>query len=281
MAFAVCAARVQNRAMPELIDIGLNLTHESFDHDRAEVLASAAAAGIGRVIVTGTSVTASVHALDLCSIWPGRLFATAGVHPHHAAEFDEHSAAALLGLLGQSPVVAVGECGLDYFRNFSPVGAQLDAFEAQLELARSTRLPVFLHQRDAHDDMLRLLQKHRPGLVGGVAHCFTGGGEELAAYLDLDLYIGITGWICDERRGQALREAVASVPLERLLLETDAPYLLPRDLRPKPQTRRNEPKYLPHVAGRVAELTGVSIDELTAATTANAERLFGLRNTAD
>jgi TatD DNase family protein len=262
--------------MANLIDIGLNLTHDSFDGDRDAVIADAIAAGVARMIVTGTSVTGSVQAAELALAHPGTLFATAGIHPHHASGFDEHSVDALRGLLTNTAAVAVGECGLDYFRNFSPQADQLRAFEAQLELAAAASAPVFLHQRDAHEDMLRLLTQHRGSLAGGVAHCFTGDREQVAAYLDLDLYIGITGWVCDERRGDALRQAVPLVPLDRLLLETDAPYLLPRDLDPAPKERRNEPKYLPHIAASVAEIMGLPVAVVAAASTNNAERLFSL-----
>lgn len=262
--------------MVDLIDIGLNLTHDSYDNDRDTVIADAVAAGVSRMIVTGTSVTASVQAAELALARPGVLFATAGIHPHHAADFDRHSIDALNRLIGSKAAVAVGECGLDYFRNFSPQPDQLRAFEAQLELAAATARPVFLHQRDAHADMLRLLTRHRGSLTGGVAHCFTGDAEQLAAYLDLDLYIGITGWVCDERRGGALRDAIPHLPLDRLLLETDAPYLLPRDLDPLPKDRRNEPKYLPHVAASVAQLLKVPPAVVAAAATNNTERLFSL-----
>lgn len=262
--------------MLELVDIGLNLTHDSFDRDRDAVIAAALEAGVRRMIVTGTSITASAKATELSLSRPGVLFATAGIHPHHATELDSHGIGALAGLLEHEDVVAVGECGLDYYRNYSPKEDQLAAFEAQLELAAAVQKPVFLHQRDAHEDLLRLLARHRAGLAGGVAHCFTGNAEQLRAYLDLDLHIGITGWVADERRGEPLRRALASLPLERLLLETDAPYLLPRDLPTKPRNRRNEPCYLPHVLARVAELTGHSTATLAAASVANAERLFGL-----
>lgn len=275
-AIAACRGRRHNAGMPALIDIGLNLTHDSFDGDRSTVIDDAVAAGVSRMIVTGTSVTASVSAAELSLAQPAVLYATAGVHPHHASELDEHGTDALLRLLEHDAVVAVGECGLDYFRNFSPPSDQLSAFEAQLELAAAVRKPVFLHQRDAHEAMLRLLRRYRDRLTGGVAHCFTGDGEQLAAYLDLDLYVGVTGWICDERRGGLLRQAVPLLPPDRLLLETDAPYLLPRDLSPPPKGRRNEPKFLPHIAGRVASLMGLSFDEIANATTANAERLFSL-----
>lgn len=262
--------------MFDLIDIGANLTHDSFDADREAVLARAAAAGVARIIVTGTTVTSSVQAAALCEAHPERLFATAGVHPHHAAEFDAHTANALKSLLENPKVVAVGECGLDYFRDYSPRDAQRAAFAAQLELAAEVRKPVFLHQRDSHDDFVAILEPARADLVGGVAHCFTGGPRELEAYLDLGLYIGVTGWVCDERRGAELRSAVPLIPLDRLLIETDAPYLLPRDLAVKPQSRRNEPHYLTHVLERVAELLGQPAADVARATTANAERLFGL-----
>jgi TatD DNase family protein len=262
--------------MLDLIDIGANLTHDSFDADRDAVLSRAAAAGVSRIIVTGTSVTSSVQAAALCEARPRTLFATAGVHPHHAAEFDAHTTAALRTLLGGPAFVAVGECGLDFFRDYSPRAAQRQAFAAQLELAADVRKPVFLHQRDAHDEFVALLRPVRERLVGGVAHCFTGGPTELAAYLDLDLYVGITGWVCDERRGGELRAAVPLIPLDRLLLETDAPYLLPRDLAPKPSSRRNEPHLLTHVLERVAALRNETVDAVAAAATTNAERLFGL-----
>lgn len=262
--------------MPPLIDIGLNLTHDSFDPDREHVIAAALEAGVERMIVTGTSVTASVRAAELCLAHSGILYATAGVHPHHASEFDGHSVTALQELSQNASTVAVGECGLDYFRNFSPRADQLRAFEAQLDLARAVDLPVFLHQRDAHEDMVRILRQHRAGLRGGVAHCFTGDATQLEAYLDLDLYIGITGWVCDERRGDALRDAMRILPLNRLLIETDAPYLLPRDLETQPKARRNEPSFLPHIACRLAALLDVPFEDIAAATTANAEKLFSI-----
>jgi TatD DNase family protein len=199
---------------------------------------------------------------------------TAGVHPHHAADLDAAQLQAIAELAQRPEVVAVGECGLDYFRNFSPREAQLKAFTEQLELAVQLRKPVFLHQRDAHEDFLAVLRRYRQQLVGGVAHCFTAGIDEARAYLEMDLHIGITGWICDERRGHHLREVVKHIPADRLLIETDAPYLLPRDLQPKPQTRRNEPMYLPHVLMALAEARGESVDKLAEVTTDNALRLF-------
>jgi len=269
-----------NLIMPDFIDIGLNLTHDSYDTDRADVISAAHAVGVSRMIVTGTSVTASVQAAELSLNVPGVLYATAGIHPHHASEFDAHAGDALAELLTQESVVAVGECGLDYYRNYSSRQDQLRAFEAQLELAATTGLPAFLHQRDAHEDMLRLIDRHRDKLIGGVAHCFTGDAEQMAAYLDRDLYIGITGWVCDERRGDALRQAITGLPLDRLLLETDGPYLLPRDLKPAPKTRRNEPRFLPHIANRIATLLERPVSEIAASATANTTKLFSLSERA-
>ncbi len=262
--------------MEPLTDIGLNLTHDSFDADRDEVIQRAEAAGVTRFIITGTSVTQSARALELARSRPGKFFATAGIHPHHAKEFDRHSSDALRTLLQSPEVVAVGECGLDFFRNFSPQEAQETAFAAHLELAAETGLPVFLHQRGAHERFVSLLRPVRDRLAGGVAHCFTGGIDELRPLLDLDLYIGITGWLCDERRGDELRAAVTEIPLDRLLVETDAPYLLPRDLPEKPPTRRNEPSFLAHILRRVAETIDEPVERVAEATRRNTERLFRL-----
>lgn len=262
--------------MHELIDIGVNLAHDSFDDDREVLLERAAAAGVTRLIVTGTSVTASVQALALAEQHPGKLYATAGIHPHHATLLDEHAITALRSLARSARVVAIGECGLDFFRDYAPRDVQAHAFRVQLELAAEIRKPVFLHQRDAHAELLDVLTPLRDRLTGGVAHCFTGGPDELRACLDLDLYIGVTGWICDERRGDALRASLPMIPLDRLLLETDAPYLLPRDLPVKPANRRNEPAYLRHVLDRIAAEMQQSAETIARATTANAERLFGL-----
>ncbi len=266
------------RSACALVDIGANLAHDSFDHDRDEVIARADGAGVTRIIITGSSLASTRAAIDLVRERSDRFRCTAGVHPHHAIDLDEAQILELRELAADSCVVAVGECGLDYFRNYSPRDAQLSAFGRQLELAADLRKPVFLHQRDAHEDFLALLREHRSALAGGVAHCFTDGLKEAQAYLDLDLYIGITGWICDERRGTHLREVVRHIPADRLLIETDAPYLLPRDLKPKPATRRNEPMYLPQVLAAIASAREEAPEELAVRTTRNALDLFGWPN---
>lgn len=260
-----------------LIDIGINLTHESYDSDREAVIARAAAAGVVQMVVTGSSGDSSQKAAALARAHAGRLFATAGVHPHHATELTPELEKDLERLAESPEVVAVGECGLDYFRDYSPRDVQRAAFARQLELAARVGKPVFLHQRDAHEDFVAILREHRRALTAGaVAHCFTGNAGELAVYLELGLAVGITGWICDERRGRHLLRLVREIPAERLMLETDGPYLLPRDLHPRPASRRNEPAYLPHIAATVARARGEDVAGLAGSSTAAARRLFRL-----
>jgi len=262
--------------MHELIDIGANLTHDSFDKDRADVIDAAAAVGVTRMVVTGASADGSRDAAELAARYPGALWATAGIHPHHAADYADDTGELLATLAALPRVVAVGECGLDYFRNFSPVEAQKAAFAAQLDIGVAAGKPVFLHQRDAHDDFVAILQRYIDQLTGGVAHCFTGTRDQMQVYLDMGLYIGVTGWVCDERRGQDLQQAIPHLPLNRLLLETDAPYLMPRDLPEKLPARRNEPRALPHILTTVANLMGLDEAEVAQAATRNTERLFGI-----
>jgi TatD DNase family protein len=259
-----------------LIDIGVNLTHESFRHDFDAVLERAREAGVERMIVTGASRAGSEHALELARAHPGTLHATAGVHPHHAGDYGADTDARLRELARNPEVVALGETGLDYFRDLSPRPAQRAAFEKQLAIAIDLGMPLFLHQRDAHDDFLALLKAARDRVPAAVVHCFTDDRRALFDYLDLDCHIGITGWICDERRGTHLRELVRAIPSNRLLLETDAPYLLPRDIRPPPADRRNEPMYLAHICEEVARERGETAATTAANATAATRAFFNL-----
>lgn len=256
----------------ELFDIGVNLTHRRFDADRDAVLERARAAGVA-FVSTGTSVANSREAARLASHHGHH--ATAGVHPHDAAAFDAARDGEVLRALAQD-AVAVGECGLDFDRDFSPRDAQERVFVHQLELASSLDKPLFLHERSAHERMLALLDAHRGSSSRAVVHCFTGTACELDAYLERDVYIGVTGWICDERRGLDLREIIDRVPAGRLMIETDAPFLTPRTMKPKPKGGRNEPAFLPHVAQSVADARGESIDRLAEHTTTTAREFFGL-----
>ncbi|SEQ38125.1 Sec-independent protein translocase TatD [Amphritea atlantica] len=268
-----------NKAHFSLTDIGINLTDSAFDADRETVIQEAEAVGVKRMLITGTTAASSEQAISLCRQYPDQLFCTAGVHPHYSKEFTSTTRETLTDLLKQPEVRAVGETGLDFNRNFSPPEQQIRAFEQQLELAAESGLPLFLHERDAHSRQVEMLRDARDQLYGGVAHCFTGNREELYHYLDLDLYIGITGWICDERRGSELLRLVKEIPADRLMLETDAPYLLPRDLKPRPKSRRNLPLYLTHILEQVARQRDCDPQQLAQQTEINCERLFRFNQT--
>ncbi len=270
--------------MPEtknqLIDIGVNLTAKTFQKDLPQVIERAVRAGVSHIGVTGTNLQHSDKAIELCEQYPEVLFSTAGVHPHYASEWDDKTAQEIHSMAQMPCVKALGECGLDYNRNFSDPKDQRKAFEAQLELAADCQLPVFLHQRDAHNDFLDILSRWRDQLSGAVAHCFTGSVEEARAYLELDCYIGVTGWLCDERRGKSLQQAVTEIPLERLMIETDAPYLLPRDLPENLSSqlheRRNEPLLLPHICAALAGYKNLRVQDVALQTTQQAKQFFKL-----
>lgn len=259
--------------MPLWCDIGVNLFSSQFDADRQEVLQRAHGAGVAQLVLIGSDITESQQNIGFCQRHSG-CFSTAGVHPHQAAQVSDTWLSDLKQLLIQPEVVAVGECGLDFNRDFSPRPAQQQVFAEQLQLAKLSVKPVYLHERDAFATQLAMLTEQQ--IQHGVAHCFTGDIAQVKAYLDLGLYIGITGWLCDERRGEALRQALHYIPLDRLLLETDAPYLLPRDLSPKPASRRNEPAFLPHIASVVASLRQLTTEALATQLLANSQQLFGL-----
>ncbi|MBE9568847.1 MAG: TatD family hydrolase [Proteobacteria bacterium] len=263
--------------MNQYIDIGVNLTGSSFKKDVSAVIERAQQAGVKKLVVTGTDVQHSEQAMLLAEQFDGICYATAGLHPHHASDYSADTGSELRDMLQQEKVLAVGECGLDFNRNFSPRKEQIRAFEAQLEIAIDLQKPLFLHQRDAHDDFVSILRSCCDQLPRAVAHCFTGTIEEVNDYVIFDLYIGVTGWICDERRAQTLQQAVKHIPLDRLMLETDAPYLLPRDLTEKPpEKNRNEPCYLPHIAEAVAHYMQVDVDCLSESAYENSREFFGL-----
>ncbi|WP_275554316.1 3'-5' ssDNA/RNA exonuclease TatD [Mixta sp. Marseille-Q2659] len=259
-----------------MFDIGVNLTSTQFAKDREQVVRRAREAGLTGMLITGTNALESQQAQSLAQRHPDFCWSTAGIHPHHASEWSADTAATLRRLAESPQVVAIGECGLDFNRNFSAHNQQEYAFDAQLALAAELQMPVFLHCRDAHERFIAVLKPWLDQLPGAVVHCFTGTAEELAECLALGLSVGITGWVCDERRGMALRELLPQIPAERLLLETDAPYLLPRDMRPRPTSRRNEPCFLPHIVQQVALWRGEEVGQLAQQTDANSRRLFRL-----
>lgn len=258
------------------VDIGVNYPNSRLTIE--PLLERAAVAGVNQIILTGTDLAQSEQAATLAVDYPGRLFSTAGVHPHAAKDVPADFLATLSQLGSRPQVVAIGECGLDFNRNFSAPEQQIRVFEQQLELAAELGLPLFLHERDAFKQQYALLSKYRAQLVGGVVHCFTGNIAQMQAYLELDLYIGITGWVCDQTRGNALREAVTCLPLDKLLLETDAPYLKPKTLGQDKikGVKQNEPCYLPHIAGQLAQLMGVNVTDIQQHCVRNSQKLFGL-----
>lgn len=266
-------------ARPHLVDIGVNFHSGQLTSMTASLLARAKAAGVMQILATGTSLDSSLRALDLAKVNPGVVFATAGVHPHNAKSFDLPTVRQLIDLWICPEVVAVGECGLDYNRNLSTPAAQRSAFEQQLAMAVETGKPLFLHCRDAFVDFHDMLVPAMAQGARGVVHCFTGDRSEVESFLAMGLDIGITGWVTDRQRGQALRDAVAAIPLNRLHLETDAPYLMPKNagLRGKP----NEPANLPWVAAGLAELLRCDIAEIVEACTENSRRMFDLPSIAD
>jgi TatD DNase family protein len=262
--------------MPRWFDAGVNLFSERFAPDRDAVIQRAQQNHIRELLLISSDLAESYQNSGYCQTATA-VYCTAGVHPHQASSVTERWVEELQLLLRQPAVVAVGECGLDFNRNFSAPEQQIQVFELQLALAIQQQKPVYLHERDAFSTQINLLKKHS-GLTG-IAHCFTGDRSELKAYLDLGLYIGITGWLCDEKRGQNLMEAIRYLPLDRLILETDAPFLLPKTMAPKPKSSRNEPIYLPQIAAQFAKLTGHDLDDIALNSRKNSLRLFQI--TAD
>jgi len=258
------------------IDIGINLTNKRFDKDRQQVIEAALEVGVGRMVITGTSVSESQRALEIALTMPQVLYSTAGCHPHDAKSLDKHGLETIEELVKNEQVVAIGECGLDFNRDFSPRATQIKAFKQQLELAVEIGKPVFLHERDAFDTQYQILKDYIPALKGAVSHCFTGERKHLEHYLELGLHIGITGWICDERRGIALFNMIEAIPDNRLMIETDGPYLTPRSLTPKPKGGRNEPKFLPHIAETVALARQQNLQYIADICYSNSCRFFGL-----
>ncbi len=262
---------------PSITDIGVNLTNDRFNKDLADTLQRGLDAGVHRHIITGTSLSTSQHALELSldDSLPCQRFATAGFHPHSASENNPKSWQQLTALWQHPQVVAIGETGLDFNRNFSTPTQQLDSFEKHLQAAVRLQLPLFLHERDAAGEFLELINDYRSGFSKAVVHCFTGTEALLKQLLELDIHIGITGWICDERRGEHLQSAIKLIPSNRLMLETDSPYLLPRDIRPKPKSSRNEPAHLAHILQRVAHFRGQNIADLAQQTETTVNDFFG------
>ena len=260
----------------QLVDIGVNLGDKAFDKDRDDVVERALEAGVNTLILTGTTLEESEKVLKLAGQYNECCYSTAGIHPHYASDATEEHFNALKDLLSEPRVVAAGETGLDFNRDFSPRPVQEQVFERQIELAIAAGMPLFCHERDASKRFADIVKAYRDDISQLVVHCFTADKESLYRYLDLDLHIGITGWICDERRGFHLHPLLNDIPSNRLMLETDCPYLLPRTLKPKPKSRRNEPAFLGEVVSMVAEKTGKTVEQVAMETTTTALSFFGI-----
>jgi len=261
----------------KIIDIGVNLLHRSFNNDREEVVKLAAEVGVTPLILTGTSERNSAETVKYASRFPGKLYCTVGVHPHDARSCNDGTIARLRELAKNDCVVAIGECGLDYNRDFSPRDIQRKWFEAQINLACETGLPLFLHERDAFDDFISILESRKDDIPGMVVHCFTGNEKELDRYIEMGCHIGITGWICDERRGKHLLKLVKKIPADKLMIETDAPFLTPRNMEERPRDGRNEPRFLTHILDEIAYYLDEEVEDLAEGTYRTTCRFFGIK----
>ncbi len=266
--------------MINYIDIGINLTNKQFQNQIDDIVQNAIDADVTQMILTGTSVKNSQESARITKQYPGVLYATAGIHPHDAKSFDNQSIAKLRELLQQKQVVSVGECGLDFDRDFSPRNMQETCYKAQLELAIEVQKPLFLHERAAFSRFVDITNDYLPQLPKAVVHCFTGTLQEAKIYLDKGFYLGFTGAISDSNRFAHLKEVLQYVPMDRMLIETDAPFMLPKNVPKTALTkyheRRCEPAFLPYVAGTIAQFKGISLDVVAAETTRNAKAFFGI-----
>ncbi|MDD7985770.1 TatD family hydrolase [Lentisphaera marina] len=257
-----------------MIDICVNWFKPAFKNDQEQILSRAKEAGVTHLFSTGSTLENSIQSAELAKELPEVFSATAGIHPHYASTWDQSCKNSLEKLIQLPQVRAVGECGLDFNRNFSTPEEQLHAFQEQIDLAIKYQKPLFMHQRDAHEAFIECLKSKRNQLTKGVVHCFTGTENELNDYLELDLHIGLTGWICDERRGFHMHEFITQIPLNRLMIETDAPYLVPRTMKPRPS--RNEPAFLPHIVHQLSEIYQLPFAEIAKQTEKTSKSFYDL-----
>ena len=256
---------------PALIDTHAHLDEEAFDGDRAEVVARAELAGVVRIVTIGTTAETSRRSVEIAGEFPS-VYAAVGIQPNYAAQAKAGDWEIIEELAAAEKVVAVGETGLDRYWDYAPFDLQIDYFQRHIALAQRLNLPFVVHCREAEaETLVQLHEAARRGPLRGVMHSFTGSLETARTCLDLGLFISLAGMLTF-KKSQALRELVIEIPLERILVETDSPYLAPQPMRGK----RNEPAYVRMTANVLAELIGISEDEFARVTTANAGRLFGL-----
>lgn len=254
-----------------LFDTHCHIDHEQFDADRSAVMQRAQEAGVGLLVCIGHNRAHAAQAVQLAAShdW---IYATVGLHPHDAKDWTPALSDEFVAFTQAHPKVrAIGEIGLDYHYDFSPRDKQHEAFRAQIALARSLRLPIVIHAREADADVLEVLRDEGAREVGGIMHCFAGNWEMAKQCLDMNFYLGIGGSVTFAKN-QTGRDVAVKVPLDRIVLETDAPYLAPVPFRGK----RNEPAHVAVICRFVAELRGLPPEELAVVTTANGHRLFGI-----
>ena len=260
--------------MHEVADIACNFTNERFDKDLDEVINRAKTNKITKFGLICSRLSDLDRLLEIYNQYSKDMFFTIGVHPHHANEINDKYLKNLKEAVINNNPHAIGETGLDFFRNLSTYDEQIYAFEEQIKIAIDTNKPLFLHQRDSHDDFIKILKKYSSDISKAVVHCFTGTQQQLDDYLELDCYIGVTGWICDKKRNVELRKTIKNIPLEKLMVETDCPYLIPKNLVEKPKNNRNEPTNLNHIINEIAVLMEIDIDILRKQTFKNTINYF-------
>ena len=260
--------------MHEIADIACNFTSERFDKDLNKVIDTAVTNKITKFGLICSRLSDLDKLLKIYDQYSKNMFFTIGVHPHHANEINNEYLKDLKELINNNNPHAIGETGLDFFRNLSTYEEQIYAFEEQIKIAIDANKPLFLHQRDSHDDFIKILRKYSSDINKAVVHCFTGTQEELDDYLELDCYIGVTGWICDKKRNVELRKTIKNIPLSKLMVETDCPYLIPKDLPNKPKNNRNEPSNLNHIITEIGTLMGIDKDILRKKTYTNTINFF-------
>ena len=260
--------------MHEIADIACNFTSERFNSDLNEVINRAMSNKISNFGLICSQLDDLDKLLDIYHKYSRNMFYTIGVHPHHANQINDEYLKKLKEAININRPHAIGETGLDFFRNLSSYEEQIFAFEEQIKIAIGLNKPLFLHQRDSHEDFIKILRKYADDINKAVVHCFTGTQKQLDSYLNLGFYIGLTGWICDERRNVELRKSIKNIPLDKLMIETDSPYLIPRNLDIKPENNRNEPSYLPHIAKEIADIINIDSSKLIDITYKNSISFF-------
>jgi TatD DNase family protein len=249
------------------IDTHCHLDLKQYEQDREKVIQRAIKNKINTIISIGTDLISSQKSIELAEKF-AVIYASVGIHPNDCAQIDDKAINQIKKLTAHNKVVAIGEIGLDYYRNYAPVKKQQEIFKSQLKLARSLKLPVIIHNRDAHEDIYNILVDEKAAEIGGVFHSFTGDQHFLESILAFNFYVSFTGSVTF--KNSKSKELVQNVPLEKLLLETDSPFLTPVPFRGK----KNEPAYITYIAEKIAQIKKISIEELAEITTENAKNLF-------